>query len=99
MNTFTSQQILINDELTAMLQHSPALRDAIEAVAALHSQQRKPLAVCTSNKESNIEALKAYARSVSCVQKKITAGTFLVDKSALWVTFILGIFEVSNPSK
>lgn len=85
----------IGDDLLVMSKSSPALRDAIDAVAMLHAQRQGSLTLI--EKEGNDKqsaALQAYARSVRCTQREIAAGTFMDNRSALWVTFLLGLFEV-----
>lgn len=91
LNTFTSEKVAITDDLLAMTHTSAALRDAVTAVAALHVRQQGLLDVAGTE---SVIALKAYMRSVSSVQNKITTGAFMKDQSALWTTFLLGLFEV-----
>lgn len=97
-NQFTSEKFVINDDLLLMVQESAGLRDAIDAVAALHAKKRGYL-TCSEKVESvNAEALQAYMRSVNSVQEKISAGLFMQEKSALWTTFLLGLFELMHDS-
>jgi len=91
MNTFASEKFTIAEDLLTMVHSSAALRDAITAVAALHAKQQGPL---DEVRIESTEALKAYMRSVSIVQNSIAAGSFMTDQSALWTTFLLGLFEV-----
>ncbi|KAF1842503.1 uncharacterized protein K460DRAFT_293380 [Cucurbitaria berberidis CBS 394.84] len=95
MNLFTGRTIPIREDLLAMSKSSPALKDAIDAVAALHSQRQRQLSFVAQNENvESIQALQAYTRSVRCIQEEIAAGTFMANQSALWVTFLLGLFEV-----
>lgn len=91
LNTFISEKIPIVDDLLTLAKSSPALNDAIHAVAALHAKRQD---IEISPKVGDTEALQSYARSVRHVQSEISAGSFLSDRSALWTTFILGLFEV-----
>jgi hypothetical protein len=95
MNILTSNKAPINNELLAMAKISPALEDAINAVAALHRKHQDQLRGETGggNCETS-EALQAYSRSVRSVQSKIASDAFLRDPSSLWTTFLLGLFEV-----
>jgi hypothetical protein len=85
----------IDTELLAAVKVSPALRDAVDAIAILqmkrhdHSTFGSPATDC-----QNYQALEAYDRSVCSMQSLITSETFLDDPSALWTTFLLGLFEV-----
>jgi hypothetical protein len=97
---FLPMNLLVNDKsasigLLAMAKSSPALRDAIQAVAELHRKQQDQFAVAGLNAHgATYKALQAYDRSVRCMQVHIMTNTFLDDPSALWTTFLLGLFEV-----
>jgi hypothetical protein len=94
MNAIVSDKS-INARILAMAKSSPALQDAIHAVAALHQKQQDQLTVSgVSGNGENFKALQAYNRSVCCMQSCIKTNTFLDDPSALWTTFLLGLFEV-----
>ncbi|KAF2852378.1 hypothetical protein T440DRAFT_421311 [Plenodomus tracheiphilus IPT5] len=97
-NTFTSEKLAINNDLLVMVQESAGLRDAIDAVAALHARKQKYLACSDEAHSVNPEALQAYMRSVRSVQDKISAGSFMHERSALWTTFLLGLFELMHDS-
>jgi hypothetical protein len=98
--SFLSMNALISDKSTdggllALAKSSPALRDAIHAVAALHRKQQDQFAVTEANGRcETFKALEAYNRSVHCMQIHITQNSFLRDPSVLWTTFLLGLFEV-----
>ncbi|KAH7380649.1 fungal-specific transcription factor domain-containing protein [Pyrenochaeta sp. MPI-SDFR-AT-0127] len=99
MNIFSSKNIPIHGDLLAMSRSSPALRDAIDAVAMLHAQRQSSVPSMGKRGEAKqIVALQAYARSVRCIQEEIAFGTFVDNKSALWVTFLLGLFELMRDS-
>lgn len=93
-NVFTSRNSPITGDLLAMSKSSPALRDAIDAVAALHFQRQWQMPFVKHDGHEHPEALKSYMRSVRSVREEIAAGTFIANQSALWVTFFLGLFEV-----
>jgi hypothetical protein len=87
----------INARILGMAKSSPALQDAIHAVAALHQKQQDQLTVSgVSGNTETYKALQAYNRSVCCMQSCIKTNTFLDDPSALWTTFLLGLFEVRS---
>jgi hypothetical protein len=89
----------IDSDVLDLAKTSPALRDAIEAVATLHHKQQESFSIVLENGQCETHrALQAYGRSVNCMQNHITSNTFLGDPSALWTTFLLGIFEVRNDS-
>ncbi|KAF2178022.1 hypothetical protein K469DRAFT_732098 [Zopfia rhizophila CBS 207.26] len=99
MNVLTSDSVPIGMDLLAMGKTSPALRDAIHAVAALHRKQQGQFTIAGGNGNyETSEALQAYNRSVRCVQNHIASNTFLGDPSALWTTFLLGLFELMRDS-
>jgi hypothetical protein len=85
----------IDNGLLEMAKSSPALQDAIHAVAELHRKQQDHLTVAgVYTSDGTYKALQAYDRSVRCMQSHIMKDTFLEDPSALWTTFLLGLFEV-----
>jgi hypothetical protein len=87
----------INSDVLDLAKTSPALRDAIEAVATLHHKQQESFSIVLENGQCDThQALQAYGRSVRSMQNHITSDTFLGNPSALWTTFLLGIFEVRN---
>lgn len=90
MNLFIGQKVPVGPNLVELVSTSPALVDAIQAVAALHRRQLS----FGSGHAPATDALQAYGRSVRCMQSQITSGTYLDDPSALWTTFLLGLFEV-----
>ncbi|KAH9877362.1 hypothetical protein IAQ61_002727 [Plenodomus lingam] len=95
-NTFTAEKFVVNDDLLVMVQESAGLRDAVDAVAALHAKKRGYLTCSEQMETVNAEALQTYMRSVHSVQEKISAGSFMHDRSALWTTFLLGLFELMH---
>lgn len=89
MNVLVSGKVPMNLDLLDMAKDSPALRDAIHAICAWHRGQRQivdSVDVC--------EGLHAYVNSVCHIRRNITSRDFLEDPSALWTTFLLGLFEV-----
>jgi hypothetical protein len=96
MNVFANDESF-DTELLFMARTSSTLRDAIQAVAVLHgNQQDQNSVVLFAQRRRKFEALQAYHRAVRAMQKLITSNTFLSDPSALWTTFLLGLFEVRN---
>jgi hypothetical protein len=90
----------IDGDVLDLAKTSPALRDAIEAVATLHHKQQESFSILLENGQCDTHrALQAYGRSVRCMQNHITSNTFLGDPSALWTTFLLGVFEVRRDSE
>ncbi|KAF2832495.1 hypothetical protein CC86DRAFT_281065 [Ophiobolus disseminans] len=84
-------------DLKAAVNTSPALRDAIQAISLQHRPQqlRTTIPGMAGNCEAyKLEALRAYARSVRDMQKRIASNAFLGNSSALWTTFFLGLFEL-----
>ncbi|KAH8723463.1 hypothetical protein GQ44DRAFT_728739 [Phaeosphaeriaceae sp. PMI808] len=99
MNVLMSDRVPVDLELLTMARTSSTLRDAMQAVAALHRKQQGHLIVAgTTRKCENYKALQAYDRSVRCMRDRIASNTFLADPSALWITFILGLFELMRDS-
>lgn len=94
-NNIFGGAVLVIDDLVTMTKSSSALRDTIGAVAMLHAQRQDHLVLPEQwgGTHSNV-FLQYYARSVSSVQQEITSGLFVESRSALWTTFLLGIFEV-----
>jgi len=90
MNLFIGHKVPVGPKLAELITTSPALVDAIQAVAVLHRKQLS----CGSGHPPATDALQAYGRSVRCMQIQITSGTYLDDSAALWTTFLLGLFEV-----
>lgn len=90
----------IEDDVLELSKTSPALRDAIEALATLHYKQQESFSIVLETGQCDTHrALQAYGRSVRCMQNHITSNTFLGDPSALWTTFLLGLFEVRSNSE
>jgi hypothetical protein len=88
---------LIDNEILNLAKTSPALRDAMVAVATLHRMQQEQFRLISTDGQCDKHgALQAYGRSVRCIQNRITSNTFLCDPSALWTTFLLGLFEVRS---
>ncbi|KAF2622748.1 hypothetical protein BU25DRAFT_205072 [Macroventuria anomochaeta] len=94
-NSFTGIAPRFETSLCSLVHHAPELRDAINAISALHITQHSQLA---STRDENLAALQAYSRSVHCVQAKIASKSFLCDPSALWTTLLLGVFELMRDS-
>jgi hypothetical protein len=95
MNIFTSERTPMELDLIDLAKTSPALRGAIHAVAALHSNQHSRPDMAKANRNSDLaEGLEAYNSSVCCIRKRIDSNELLGDPSALWTTFLLGLFEV-----
>ncbi|KAH4102509.1 hypothetical protein HBH70_215600 [Parastagonospora nodorum] len=89
----------INSELQTMTKTSSALRDAIQAVGILHRDQQDQVSLNSSvEARPRYKALQAYDRAVRAIQGLITSNTFLDDPSALWTTFLLGLFELMRDS-
>jgi hypothetical protein len=87
----------MNTELLMMAKASSALRYAVQAVATLHRDQQDQISIISSIEcRPKYSVLQAYGRAVRSMQSLITSGNFLGDPSALWTTFILGLFEVCN---
>ena len=83
------------DDLLTMTHSSPGLRNAVTAVAALHAKSQGLLVSARpEGRFAGSDSLNSYVRSVQYVQGRISAGTFMEDESALWTTFLLGLFEV-----
>jgi hypothetical protein len=84
-------------EVLAIAKTSPALRDTIQAIATLHRKQQAQLNIVPGDGRcETYQALQAYGRSVRHIQSRITSTAFLSDPSALWITFLLGLFEVRS---
>jgi hypothetical protein len=93
-NILTSD-IAFDTELLSMAKRSRPLRDVVQAIGELHRGQQDQLTTGTFNKSmESYQALHAYDRSVRSVKDLITSRAFLSDPSALWTTFLLGLFEV-----
>lgn len=98
---FLPMNVLMNKsveaEMLAMAKSSPALRDAVQAIATLHRQQQDQLnMVPADDRCETYHALQAYGRSVRYIQSRIMSADFLSDPTALWATFLLGLFEVRS---
>ncbi|KAL5444418.1 hypothetical protein PMIN06_008429 [Paraphaeosphaeria minitans] len=94
MNNLSNDRLPVVADLLNLMAGAPALRDAISAVAVHHRKQQVPEAVPLGN----YQALQSYGRSVRHVQTLITSETFPHDPSALWTTFLLGLFELMRDS-
>ncbi|KAJ4984284.1 hypothetical protein SVAN01_10253 [Stagonosporopsis vannaccii] len=90
-NAFTSVSEQFRISLSSLIYGSVGLRDAINAISALHIAQMRG---ATPTKGDDPAALHAYARSVKCIQAKITSGSIVRDPSSLWTTLLLGVFEL-----
>jgi hypothetical protein len=103
--SFLPMNILVSDgtvdtALLAMVKTSPALRDAVQAIATLQRRRHDQSIVDSPTTDcQNYQALKAYNRSVCSMQSLITSNNFLGDPSALWTTFLLGLFEVRGKQR
>jgi hypothetical protein len=93
-NILTSN-IPFDTELLSMAKRSKPLRDVVQAIGELHRGQQNQLSTGAFNKSrETYQALQAYDRSVRSVKDLIATKIFLSDPSALWTTFLLGLFEV-----
>lgn len=98
MNNFSTGQS-VQEEVSVIVKTSRGLRDAIEAVATLHyNRYSRQTASAAEGRSHGKQALQAYSRAVRHVQSRITSGAFLGAPCALWTTFVLGLFEVSEPT-
>ncbi|KAH7094671.1 hypothetical protein FB567DRAFT_9626 [Paraphoma chrysanthemicola] len=99
MNIFTSDRVSMELDLIDLAKSSPALRGAMYAIAALHGKQTCSLDLANVDVQLNIaESLEAYNHSVCCIRKGIDSNELLDDPSALWTTFLLGLFELMHDS-
>lgn len=100
--SFLPMNVLANDdsiksEILTMTKKSSALRDAVQAIGILHRDQQVQISLNSSiEAHPRYKALQAYDRAVRAMQGLITSKTFLDDPSALWTTFLLGLFEVRS---
>lgn len=92
-NAFTSISEQFQTSLCSLFYSSVGLRDAISAISALHIAQ---ITGATPAEGDDPVALRAYARSVQCMQARIASVSIVRDPSALWTTLLLGVFEVSE---
>jgi|SRR5690242_7607315 len=90
-NAFMSVSEQFQTSLCSLLYSSAGLRDAISAISALHIAQ---ITGATPAEGDDPAALRAYARSVQCMQAKIASVSIVRDPSVLWTTLLLGVFEV-----
>jgi hypothetical protein len=103
--SFLPMNVLANDdwvksEIMTMASKSSALRDAVQAIGILHRDQQDQISLNSSvEAHPRYKALQAYDRAVRAIQGLITSKTFLEDPSALWTTFLLGLFEVRSRRK
>jgi len=103
--SFLPMNVLANDdcvksEIMTMANKSSALRDAVQAIGILHRDQQDQISLNSSiEAHPRYKALQAYDRAVRAIQGLITSKTFLDDPSALWTTFLLGLFEVRSRRK
>ena len=92
MNNLSSDRLPVASDLLDLMHEAPALRNAISAVAVQHRiQQTSPL-----KSADKFEALQSYSQSVSYINSLIASDSFVQDPSALWTTFVLGLFEVKS---
>ncbi|KAF2035386.1 hypothetical protein EK21DRAFT_96646 [Setomelanomma holmii] len=99
MNIFTGEKVPMGLELLDLAKTSPALRDAIHAVAALHRRQHCQLTFTKEDVYNDLaESLEAYDQAVRCILDRIDSNDLLEDPSALWTTFLLGLFELMRDS-
>ncbi|KAH7085021.1 hypothetical protein BKA63DRAFT_8151 [Paraphoma chrysanthemicola] len=99
MNIFTSDRVSMELDLIDLAKTSPALRGAMYAVTASHGEQTCSIDLANVDVQSSIaESLEAYNHSVCCIRKGIDANELLDDPSALWTTFLLGLFELMHDS-
>ncbi|KAF1956473.1 hypothetical protein CC80DRAFT_413051 [Byssothecium circinans] len=99
MNNLTNDRIPVTSDLLGMMKDAPALRAAICAVAAHHRIQQDPTIVLREDgKNEMLYTLQSYGQSVRHIKNLISSNTFLGDPSALWTTFLLGLFELMRDS-
>lgn len=91
-NNLPTSRFPIADDLLHLIQNAPALRNAISAVAVQHGIHRRPKLAATNK----YHALQSYSHSITHINVLIASNTFAQDPSALWTTFILGLFEVRS---
>ncbi|OJD32480.1 c6 finger domain-containing protein [Diplodia corticola] len=82
----------ITPHLYELLHTSPALRDAIAAVAVLDSSRRPTSRSHGATSKTQESALKTYASSMVALQCSIDAHGATED--VIWTTFFLGLFEL-----
>ncbi|KAJ4294333.1 hypothetical protein N0V90_008023 [Kalmusia sp. IMI 367209] len=100
MNNLMNDRIPVASDLLGMMKDAPALRAAICAVAAHHRIQQNPTLVSGEDeKDEMFYTLQSYGQSVRYIKDLISSNTFLEDPSALWTTFLLGLFEVGRATK
>jgi hypothetical protein len=92
VNNLSNDRLPVVEELLKLMSDAPALKDAISAVSVYHRRQQGP----ETASNSDYQALRSYGRSVRYIKDCITSNTFSHDPSALWTTFFLGLFEVSQ---
>lgn len=96
MNGLTGERMAVTTEIVDMMKNTPALKAAICAVASHNLTQQSPTLVSkTDRTNTKMNTLQNYSQSVCYIQKLIASNTFLGDPSALWITFFLGLYEVS----
>lgn len=97
MNVFVGEHVPIAQEIMAVVTTSLTLRDAIQAIAILHRGQHYKQHTGSVRNPSNAykeDALNHYGQSVRSMQQHIASMATLDHPSTLWVTFLLGMFEV-----
>lgn len=94
-NNLPTSRFPMADDLLHLIQNAPALRNAISAVAVQHGIHRRPTLAATNKHH----ALQSYSHSITHINALIASNTFAQDPSALWTTFILGLFEVRSVTR
>lgn len=90
LNNFTGRPFDGFQDVFSLLDSSPALYNAVIAVAAMDVRCQRIL----SQKSPEASALQYYRTAISSVQTELVDRDVGVNDSVLWSTFFLGIFEV-----
>ncbi|XPS70404.1 hypothetical protein M3J09_002625 [Ascochyta lentis] len=94
LNAFTGIAPEFQTSVSSLVHYSSELRDAINAISALHITQNNQTCQSVDMSNENLAALQAYSRSVRSMQVKIASKEFIDDPSALWTTLLLSVFEL-----
>ena len=82
--------------LSSLAQVSPSLHYAVLAVSALHISEPNTRLRTQTQRLRRCDALEAYEKSVNLLRSDLARLSLAHDDSALWTTFFLGVFEVSQ---
>jgi hypothetical protein len=90
----TSSFTSITEDLLPLLQSSGILRDIALGIGALEASRTGSIQSFEKRLSPHFDAYRLYGKCIEAFRKQLESKTYRPNEQTLWITFLLGLFEV-----